>query len=114
MMQGVFVVLFFTSLVFAAPTVITPRGYAPGVCLEHAAIKAPLNCNGIDTYIATEVFKTSHLNVDLCASACTARSAYNLRHPPAKGKPKTCQFFNTYLTYKNGVNIGQVKRVVLF
>ncbi|KAF2802122.1 uncharacterized protein BDZ99DRAFT_577093 [Mytilinidion resinicola] len=81
--------------------------YSPGVCLENAAIKAPWNCNGVDTYISTEIFKTGHLDVELCAAACTAKSAYNLRHPPAKGKPKTCQFFNTYLLYKNGVNIGQ-------
>ncbi|KAF2495398.1 hypothetical protein BU16DRAFT_389552 [Lophium mytilinum] len=102
-----FVILVLASLVFAAPTVNTPKDYSPGVCLENAAIKAPWNCNGVDTYIGTEIFKTGHLNVDLCAAACTAKSAYNLRHPPAKGKPKTCQFFNTYLLYKNGVNVGQ-------
>lgn len=37
----------------------------------------------------------------------SSQSAYNVAHPPSKGSPKTCQFYNTYGLYKNGVYQGQ-------
>lgn len=105
-----FHILFFTSLVFAAPTIDTPIGYSVGDCLENAAINAPVDCNGANTYMGLKSYTVDTLDIERCAAACTAQSAYNLRHPPATGKPQTCQFFNTYMLYKNGVNYEQVPK----
>ena len=85
-----------------------PTGYTSEPIPQNAAINAPLNCIGENTYMGAKTFKTSSLDIESCATACTAQSAYNLRHPPSQGKPKTCQFFNTYLLYKNGVYYEQV------
>lgn len=37
----------------------------------------------------------------------SAQSAYNVAHPPSRGSPKTCQFYNTYVLYKDNVYQGQ-------
>ena len=99
----------FASLVLAAPAINTPSGYSLEASLDNAAINAPSDCNGISTYLGVKSFPIGPFNIDLCATSCTEQSAYNLRHPPAlPARAKTCQFFNTYILYKNGVSTGQV------
>lgn len=46
-------------------------------------------------------------DLGLCAAACSSTSAYNLAHPPASGSPMTCNFFVTYMLYKNGYPVTQ-------
>ncbi|OCL03336.1 hypothetical protein AOQ84DRAFT_151178 [Glonium stellatum] len=87
--------------------VSTSPGYTNNVFLDSAAINAPLDCNNADTYMGAKIFTSGPFDSNLCAAACSAQSAYNLRHPPSTGKPKTCQFYNTYAMYKNGVYQGQ-------
>ncbi|KAI1422734.1 hypothetical protein F5Y12DRAFT_717077 [Xylaria sp. FL1777] len=79
-----------------------------GVALGNAAINAPLNCLGQDTYMGSKIFTTSYYDVGLCAAACTSQNEYNLAHPPATGEPKLCNFFVTFLSEKNGSPEGQI------
>lgn len=41
-----------------------------------------------------------------CATACTAQTAYNQKHPKADGTYNTCSFFNSYVLSKNGAPTG--------
>lgn len=84
-------------------------GYSASVNLGNVAINAPLNCNGADTYMGSKMWNDANTPFleDRCAAACSAQSAYNLRHPPSKGSPKLCQFYNTYVLLKNGSPQGQ-------
>ena len=92
---------------YTSTSITTPPGYSPGVALGNAAINAPLDCNKADTYMGVKIFSTGPFDAGRCAAACTAQSEYNLRHPPRTGSPKTCQFFNTYVLYKNREPVGQ-------
>ncbi|KAG9840039.1 glycoside hydrolase, partial [Aureobasidium melanogenum] len=88
-------------------TIGPAAGYDQPVDLGDATINAPLDCSGHDTFMQSRFFTSGPFDANLCASACSAQSVYNLAHPPAEGQPKTCQFFTTYLLYKNGVALGQ-------
>lgn len=85
----------------------TPSGYEGPTALGQAAINAPLDCNNDDTYLTFKTFTTGPFDAAKCAAACTAESDYARAHPPKDGEPKTCQFFNTYLLYKNGKSVAQ-------
>lgn len=95
---------------------ISPQdGYTGPTYLGDAAINAPLDCSGGDTFIVPKTFADGPFDAGLCAAACTAQSDYNINHPPTDGtKPKTCQFFNTYMLLKNGVPEAQVCSLVSF
>jgi hypothetical protein len=91
-----FQVLIAGSNGYVSTTVAPVTGYTGPDCLGNAAINAPLDCNGtVDTYLGAKIFTAGPFDPSLCAAACSATSAYNLRHPPATGSPKTCQFYNT-------------------
>ncbi|KAH0399926.1 hypothetical protein KCU89_g5708, partial [Aureobasidium melanogenum] len=85
----------------------TSSGYTPNIQIQDAAISAPKNCQGSDTFLGSKLFATGPFDTTLCAAACTAQSEYNVRHPPAVGVARTCQFYNTYAMYRNGVYQGQ-------
>ncbi|KAG9948845.1 hypothetical protein KCU85_g4732, partial [Aureobasidium melanogenum] len=85
----------------------TSSGYTANVQIQDAAISAPKNCQGSDTFLGSKLFTSGPFDTTLCAAACTAQSEYNVRHPPAGGVAKTCQFYNTYAMYRNGVYQGQ-------
>jgi hypothetical protein len=82
-------------------------GYGLSISLKNAAINAPLNCNGSDTYMGSKLWNDDYFDEGRCAAACTAQSVYNLKYPPVKGPPRTCQFYNTYVLLKNGGKQGQ-------
>lgn len=83
-------------------------GYHAPTFLGTAAVNAPVDCNGKDTYMGHKLFNDGPFDPRLCSAACDAQSAYNLRHPPTDGStPKICRFFNTYILNKNGVGQGQ-------
>ncbi|KXJ87526.1 hypothetical protein Micbo1qcDRAFT_236389 [Microdochium bolleyi] len=84
---------------FGTPAI--PKYNGP-VDLGNAAIQAPLDCSGYDTYLGVKTFKDVPFDPSLCAAACTAQSDYNRAHPPSSGYVKTCQFFTTYMLIKNG------------
>ncbi|KAI1114104.1 hypothetical protein F5Y14DRAFT_190878 [Nemania sp. NC0429] len=78
-----------------------------GEALGNAAINAPLNCLGQDTYMGSKIFTTSFFDVGLCAAACSSQNEYNIAHPPETGAPKICNFFVTFLSEVNGIPEGQ-------
>ncbi|THY96115.1 hypothetical protein D6C95_05245 [Aureobasidium pullulans] len=88
-------------------TIDPAPGYDQPIDLGDATINAPLDCSGHDTFMQSKFFTSGPFDANLCAAACSAQNVYNLAHPPAEGKPKTCQFFTTYLLYKDGVAQGQ-------
>lgn len=86
----------------------TPAGYTGPNALGQAAINAPLDCNGDDTYLTFKTFTSGPFDAAKCAAACTAESQWARANPPSDGsEPRTCQFFNTYLLYKNGKSVAQ-------
>ncbi|THX31335.1 hypothetical protein D6D10_08401 [Aureobasidium pullulans] len=88
-------------------SIATPDGYNAGVYLNNAAINAPLDCTGDDTFLESHVFNNKPFDANLCAAACNSQANY-ARATAQDGKfTKACNFFNTYLLYKNKVNIGQ-------
>ena len=92
---------------YVSKSIAPQDGYTGPEHLGTAAINAPLDCAGGDTFMGSKVFTSGPFDAGLCASACSSQTQYNIAHPPANGKPKTCQFFNTYLLLKNGVSVGQ-------
>lgn len=82
-------------------------GHTSSISLGNAAINAPLNCKGGDTYLGSKSWNDNFFIEERCAAACTAQSNYNVVHPPSSGVPKTSQFYNTYILLKNGAQQGQ-------
>ncbi|KAI7268903.1 hypothetical protein KC345_g7600 [Hortaea werneckii] len=88
---------------YVSNSIASPAGYGPAIPLGNAAINAPYDKYGFDSYMGSAIFTSGPFNVQLCADACSRKSAYNKAHPPTDGSPvQTCQFFNTYILYMNG------------
>lgn len=82
-------------------TVAQVPGYGMANPLGHAAINAPYDAYGFDSYMGSAMF-VGAFDAQLCADACTQKSNYAIAHPPTDGTPvQTCQFFNTYILYIN-------------
>ncbi|KAK5112768.1 hypothetical protein LTR62_003866 [Meristemomyces frigidus] len=89
-------------------SIATPAGYSGPVFLGNAAINAPLDCAGHDTYMGVKIFTAGPFDAGLCAAACSSQTQYNLAHPPTNGAAaRTCQFFNTYVLYNGTGAVGQ-------
>jgi len=72
----------------------TSSGYSQGIYLKDASIKAPVDCNGNNTALQQTIFSSgTPFDPKLCAAACSSL--------------ELCQFFNTYILYKNGTALGQ-------
>ncbi|KAF4555694.1 Hypothetical protein D9617_2g056570 [Elsinoe fawcettii] len=89
-------------------TISLQAGYDPPIDLGSTAIDAPPDCSGKDTFLGSKLFTTGPFDANLCLIACSAQSVYNLANPSSDGsRPLTCQFFTTYLLYKNNLPVGQ-------
>ncbi|TKA80898.1 hypothetical protein B0A55_01662 [Friedmanniomyces simplex] len=88
-------------------SIATPPGFQPPASLGNAAINAPLDCGGHDTYMGVKTFTAGPFDAGLCAAACSSQSQYNLAYPPQGGVAQTCQFFNTYVLYNGSQSVGQ-------
>ncbi|KAI7352497.1 hypothetical protein D0862_07397 [Hortaea werneckii] len=68
------------------------------------AINAPLDPDtGKNTHVGSTAFKTT-FDPSQCAAACNTHNNYHLSHRnPADGTYPPCNFFNSYVLYKNGV-----------
>jgi len=89
-------------------SIATPVGYNAGVFLGNAAINAPLDCTGDDSFLGSRQLGNGVFDANLCAIACNEQAAYARRNPPAAGQfNKICTFFNTYILYKNGQALQQ-------
>ncbi|USW52209.1 hypothetical protein Slin15195_G055280 [Septoria linicola] len=92
---------------FVNNSITTPAGYSNPTFLDRAAINAPKDCNGQDTYMTVKTF-TGVFDVANCANACSAQNEYNRNHPrQSDGYFPTCQFFNTYVLYNDSTAVGQ-------
>ncbi|TIA26524.1 hypothetical protein D6C81_00676 [Aureobasidium pullulans] len=89
-------------------TLAVPEGFTSAQYLGNAAINAPLDHEGYDTFMGSRIFTAGPFNASLCAAHCQAQNAYNIAHPPNNGSPvKICNFFNTYLLYLNKTSNSQ-------
>jgi hypothetical protein len=77
-------------------------GFASPSYYGNSAIDAPDDCNDKSTFLGSKVFTGGPFDASLCAAACDAQSASNLKTNKA-----TCKFFNTYILSRNNVAIGQ-------
>ncbi|PNS21939.1 hypothetical protein CAC42_537 [Sphaceloma murrayae] len=83
-------------------SIAIPAGYSAPSYYGNAAINAPFDTLGADSYMGNAIFNSGPYNVQLCADACTMKSDYARAHPPSDGGVvQTCQFFNTYILYVN-------------
>lgn len=83
--------------------VLAPQGYNEVSALVNVTINPPLDCSGGDTYMGNRLWTTGNFSVSRCAAICTKTSVWDLAH----GINQTCQFFATYLLFKNGGLVGQ-------
>jgi hypothetical protein len=86
---------------FLSNAAVSIPGYGSGASYDNAAINAPYDQNGYNTYLGSAAFQGT-FDPKLCAAACSQKSDYARAHPPADGSPvATCHFFNTYILYVN-------------
>ncbi|KAG9653644.1 glycoside hydrolase, partial [Aureobasidium melanogenum] len=96
-------------------TLEVPAGFGNVQYLNNAAINAPLDHEGFDTYMGSRIFNQGPFNASLCAAHCQAQNAYNTAHPPNNGAPvKLCNFFNTYILYLNKTSNVQGQYCALY
>lgn len=87
---------------YVSNAIASVPGYSTALPLGNAAINAPYDSLGYDSYMGVAVFTSGPFDAALCARACSEKSAYAIAHPPTDGSPvQTCQFFNTYILYIN-------------
>jgi hypothetical protein len=85
-----------------------PAGYSLKAAYNNVAINAPYDAQGYNTYMGATIFTKGPFNIQLCADYCSAQTQYNLAHPAGDGTPpKSCNFFNTYILYKNDASSPQ-------
>lgn len=96
-------------------------GFADVVDLGQAAVNAPSNCNGVDTYMGGTFFANTAFDILLCAVACINETLYDQANPPAGlSAPRTCQFFNAFCEFCPGLRMAHTdstqyySRTVLF
>ncbi|KAF1984100.1 hypothetical protein K402DRAFT_396035 [Aulographum hederae CBS 113979] len=104
-----FVVVHTGSNGYVSKTIEPALGYTEPLYLEDAAINAPLNCDGTDSYMGVKIFNSgAPFDARLCAAACNSQNDYNTKQAlKTKTVPRLCRFFNTYILLKNGVSVGQ-------
>ncbi|KAK6329929.1 hypothetical protein TWF718_003356 [Orbilia javanica] len=68
-------------------------------CFGDASINAP-QTGPVDPYMGVSFTTTSP---SVCAAACDAKTAYNLKQAPANGTYRACNFFDFYNVYRDGV-----------
>lgn len=87
---------------YVSNAIASVPGYGTAIPLGNAAINAPYDSLGFDSYMGVAIFTDGPFDASLCARACSEKSAYAIAHPPTDGSPvQTCQFFNTYILYIN-------------
>ena len=83
-------------------SIVPIPGYSAPVYFGNAAINAPYDAYGYNTFMGSQIFTSGPFDAGLCAKACDLQTQYNTQHPPTDGSPvQTCQFFNTYILYLN-------------
>lgn len=78
----------------------TAPGYSVETYANGAAIEAPLDCNGQDTYLGSAGWHDGQFHVARCTETCEEVSANS-------GEGRKCRFVNTYLLRRDGVPYSQ-------
>lgn len=102
---------------------IPPRGVHPlnqhssydePTYLGDYTISTPNDCDGTNPYLTYKLFTQGPYDVTLCSAACASLSAanrvYAAQNPSLYNGThavETCQFFTSYVLYKNGKGLGQ-------
>ncbi|KAK7911584.1 hypothetical protein PG985_014065 [Apiospora marii] len=84
--------------------VLDTAGFAGPIALGSAAINAPFNCLGVNTYM-NGMFLSGPFDPNVCISACMAQTAYNLGH---NSPQQQCRFVNAFVLSKNGAPQGWI------
>jgi hypothetical protein len=96
------------SNAYQSTNLVTPPGFTLAAVPENAAINAPYDHQGYNTYMGSTIFTAGGFNPQLCATYCSSQTKYNAAHPAKDGSPpKVCNFFNTYILYKNSASNPQ-------
>lgn len=77
-----------------------PKGWVTQKYSNGAAISAPLDCHGVDTYMGMSYWRDGRFNAQRCIDACEAAGKTDLQN-------RKCNFVNTYMQRKNGVPVSQ-------
>jgi hypothetical protein len=73
-------------------------GWEAPQSLKTSAMNAPVrDCADTWTYMGFKLFQSGPFDPNLCSAACDSQTAYNLAHPPSKGKASKCAAFGTYI-----------------
>jgi hypothetical protein len=86
------------DIVFNNTMPAIPAGYAIEKYAFGAAIEAPLDCNGKDTYMGLAYLPDGHFDAQRCITACEQTH-------DASGRQ--CHFVNTYMERRNNVPVIQ-------
>lgn len=67
---------------------------------QGAAIEAPLDCHGHDTYMGMTAWDDGQFDAQRCIDACKTSDDYGLQD-------RKCRFVNTYMERQNNVPVSQ-------
>jgi len=96
------------SNAYQNPNLKIPDGFTLTGVPEKAAINAPYDKQGYNTYMGATIFTAGAFDAQLCATYCKSQTQYNIDHPAKDGSPpKVCNFFNTYILYLNSASNPQ-------
>ncbi|KAK6003873.1 hypothetical protein QM012_008723 [Aureobasidium pullulans] len=96
-------------------TLIVPAGFSMNDALGDAALTAPYDGQGYNTFMGSTIFTKGTFSIQACADYCAAQTAYNVKHPASDGSPpRICAFFNTYMLYLNNASTPQGQYCTLY
>lgn len=98
--QSDFEVVIAGSNIYAAAAPKAPTGFTGPYFYNNATISSPSGYITVQTFPQTQPYDPS-----VCATACNTMSDFDRKHGlPSAAKPDICNFFVSYILYKNGGN----------
>ncbi|CAD0087479.1 unnamed protein product [Aureobasidium mustum] len=96
-------------------TLVVPAGFGMNDALGDAALTAPYDGQGYNTFMGSTIFTKGTFSIQACADYCSAQTAYNVKHPASDGSPpRICASFNTYMLYLNNASTPQGQYCTLY
>lgn len=110
-----FEVVILGSNAYQNNSLVVPAGFSMGDALGNAALTAPYDGQGYNTFMGSTIFTKGVFNIQACADYCSAQTAYNVEHPASDGSPpRICASFNTYMLYLNNASTPQGQYCTLY
>ncbi|KAI5247112.1 hypothetical protein E4T42_06060 [Aureobasidium subglaciale] len=114
-MRAQFEVVIAGSNAYQNNSLVIPAGFSLSDALGDAALTAPYDGQGYNTFMGSTIFTKGTFNIQACADYCSAQTAYNVKHPASDGSPpKICASFNTYMLYLNNASTPQGQYCTLY